>query len=116
MMAHSYKQWTMLPDDQLIALYDHEAPNVFIGLNFITAELTRRQEERRMGRMEKLNEQTAKQVSKLARLTEEGAEQEKAMVALTKITVRLTKYNFALTLANVLVAGLALFIAAQAGG
>lgn len=90
-MAHSYEEWTAMPDDELVALYNRHAPGVSIGLDFISKELTRRQEEQRMAHMEKLTEQSAKQVSKLARLTEDGAEETKAMVALTVTITRLTE-------------------------
>lgn len=112
-MAHSYEEWTAMPDDELVALYNHHAPNVFVGLDFITKELTRRQENRRMEHMETLTEQSAMQVSKLARLAEDGAEETKAMVALTVTITRLTKVIAALTVLAVLVSLAAFVVTVQ---
>lgn len=107
-MAHSYEQWTSMPDEELIALYNENAPNVFFGLDFITKELTRRAEERRMETLESLNRQSAKQISKVARLADDSARQTEAIVRMTKAIV-------VLTLLNVLASGAAVIIAATAG-
>lgn len=89
-MAYSYEEWMGLSDQELIEIYNEQAPRVVIGLDFITSELTRRQDERRMEHLERLNEQTARQVSKLARLTDEGARQTKTMIRLTVLIAVLT--------------------------
>lgn len=96
-----------MPDDELVALYNRQAPNVVIGLDFITRELTRRQEERRMERMEKLSQQSATKVSEVARLTKEGAKQTGAMVEMTRSIERFTRIITVLTIVNGLVAAAA---------
>jgi hypothetical protein len=93
-----------MADDELIALYNSQAPNVVIGLDFIARELTRREEERRMERMEKLSQQSATKVSELARLTKESARQTAAMVEMTQSIERFTKFIMVLTIVNVLAA------------
>ncbi len=111
-MAHPYEQWTSIPDEELIAIYNEHAPNVVIGLDFITGELTRRAEERRMAHLEKLNEQSAKQISKVARLAEESQKLAEDSARQTRAIVRMTKAIVWLTVANVIASGAAAFVAA----